>query len=77
MGTQDDDAGLSKLAQVPNLYAGRPNEMELLQADAITLVFAMVFGAVHSSIALVGAPAIYVFLLVLWAFALEAAVKFY
>ncbi|KZP34112.1 hypothetical protein FIBSPDRAFT_990536 [Athelia psychrophila] len=94
MGSQDGDTDLSKSRQVPTFYAGEPDEWESIQADAIALVFAMVFGAIHciawsfafpshaekliwrmASIALVGVPAIYIFLLVFWATESEVAVK--
>ncbi|KAF7971163.1 hypothetical protein HWV62_21988 [Athelia sp. TMB] len=94
MGAQDDEVDLSKLQSVPTFYAGKPDDMQILWADAIALVFAMVFGAVHcaawsfafpthsekliwriASVALVGVPAIYIALIILYAFELKRLVK--
>lgn len=47
MGAQDDEVDLSKLPQVPTFYAGVPTDPEIITADVIALVFAMIFGAVH------------------------------
>lgn len=47
VGTQDDEVNLSRLSQVPTFYAGKPMEHQVLFADAIALIFAMIFGAVH------------------------------
>ncbi|KZP09470.1 hypothetical protein FIBSPDRAFT_993388 [Athelia psychrophila] len=94
MGSRDNDADLSQLRKVSTFYAGRATEWDILKADAIALVFAMLFGAIHcaawsfafpshaenliwriASTAVVGVPAIYIFLLVLWACELKAVVK--
>ncbi|KZP12300.1 hypothetical protein FIBSPDRAFT_1050126 [Athelia psychrophila] len=47
VGTQDDEVQLWKLDQAPTYYAGKPEEHQVLFADAIALAFAMIFGAVH------------------------------
>lgn len=47
IGTQDDKVDLSTLSQVPIFYAGKPEEHQVLFADAIALTFAIVFGAIH------------------------------
>ncbi|KZP07623.1 hypothetical protein FIBSPDRAFT_841118 [Athelia psychrophila] len=47
VGTQDDEVKLWMLDQAPTFYAGKPEEHQVLFADAIALAFAIVFGAIH------------------------------
>ncbi|KAF7984873.1 hypothetical protein HWV62_10853 [Athelia sp. TMB] len=46
MGIQDDYVDLRQCSRVPTFWAGRANE-EVIPADIIALLVAMVFGAVH------------------------------
>ncbi|KZP34066.1 hypothetical protein FIBSPDRAFT_772963, partial [Athelia psychrophila] len=85
MGSQADDADLSRSGKVPTFYSGTPDEWESIQANFFALGFAMMFGSIHfvawsfafpshaenliwriASMAVVGVPAIYIFLLFLW-----------
>ncbi|KAF7982744.1 hypothetical protein HWV62_26626 [Athelia sp. TMB] len=96
MGAQDDDVDLSQVSQVPAFYAGKPEEMKILVADTVALMFAMVFGAVHciawsfvfptdserlawriASVVLIGVPAIYIALIVLYAFERKTLAKYF
>ncbi|KAF7970717.1 hypothetical protein HWV62_23204 [Athelia sp. TMB] len=47
MGSPDDDVDLRSLQRVPTFWAGQPDIDDVTKADAIALVVAMAFGAVH------------------------------
>ncbi|KZP09595.1 hypothetical protein FIBSPDRAFT_665139, partial [Athelia psychrophila] len=46
-GTQDDEVNLSELRRAPTLYAGRPEEHQVIIANAIALAVGVIFGVIH------------------------------
>lgn len=47
VGVQDNDVHLALEKQVPTFFSGKPEEHHILLADALALLVAVIFGAVH------------------------------